>query len=148
MPERLSISDAPFAKSTHYLFRFPAKFHPPVVRALVERYTDPGDLLLDPFCGSGTLLVEAAIASRPSIGLDVDPLSVLVSNVKVSRFNEKSLRSNAQNLLASLERNRRPKTAYEKMVKTDLSEAAYVRELKGISEEVPVIPFITGSDDM
>ena len=32
---------------THYLFRYPAKFHPPVAQALLERYTEPSDCGLD-----------------------------------------------------------------------------------------------------
>ena len=38
---------------THYLFRYPAKFHPPIAQALLERYTEPGDWVHDGFCGSG-----------------------------------------------------------------------------------------------
>ena len=69
---------------THYLFRYPAKFHPPVARALLERHTQPGDCVLDPFCGSGTLLIEAALSGRSAIGSDVDPVAAFVSRVKAS----------------------------------------------------------------
>lgn len=51
-------------KLTHYLFRYPAKFHPPVVAALFERFTQTGDVVLDPFVGSGTSLVEGALLER------------------------------------------------------------------------------------
>ena len=44
---------------SHYAFRYPAKFHPPVVRELVQRYSKKGQVCCDPFCGSGTRLVEA-----------------------------------------------------------------------------------------
>src|SRR4051812_36391097 len=80
---------------THYLFRYPAKFHPPVVRALIEKYTEPGDVILDPFCGSGTLLVEAATMNRRSIGLDIDPVAVAVTNAKVHRYAAHHLQANA-----------------------------------------------------
>src|SRR3989454_450573 len=69
-------------KYTHYLFRFPAKFHPPVVRCLIDRYSRPGDIILDPFCGSGTLLLEALLSGRAAFGLDVDPVAVFISRVK------------------------------------------------------------------
>src|SRR5262249_55559426 len=72
-----------FDQLTHYLFRYPAKFHPPVARALLERYSEPGDTVLDPFCGSGTLLVEALVSDRSSVGIDVDPVATLVSRAKV-----------------------------------------------------------------
>jgi methylase of polypeptide subunit release factors len=77
---------------THYLFGYPAKFHPPVARALLERHTEPGDCVIDCFCGSGTLLVEAAISGRSAIGSDVDPVAAFVSRVKVKPPNAKRLR--------------------------------------------------------
>src|SRR5689334_2972771 len=67
---------------THRLFRYPAKFHPPVAAALIEQFSSPGDLILDPFVGSGTTLVEAAVRGRRSIGTDIDPLAVAVSRAK------------------------------------------------------------------
>jgi len=80
--KRFRFAVEPRRRLTHYLFRFPAKFHPPVARALVNGYTKPGDRVLDPFCGSGSLLVEAAVAGRNAIGTDVDPLAVFVSRAK------------------------------------------------------------------
>lgn len=70
----------------HRAFRYPAKFHPPVARALVERYSSPGEHVLDPFCGSGTLLVEGAIAGRHTTGHDVDPLAVFISSAKLATY--------------------------------------------------------------
>src|SRR5436305_11386516 len=92
--ENLLKYDAPDTsrRFTHYLFRYPAKFHPPVARALLERHTEPGDCVLDCFCGSGTLLVEAAISGRSAIGSDVDPVAAFVSRVKAKALNAKRLR--------------------------------------------------------
>ena len=71
-------------KFTHFLFRFPAKFHAPAVRCLINQFSKPGDVILDPFCGSGTLLVEALVAGRSGIGADIDPVAVFVSRTKTS----------------------------------------------------------------
>lgn len=79
---RLSFPTEKTQRYTHYAFRFPAKFHPPVVNTLLETWSKPGDLCLDPFCGSGTLMVEATVAGRRSIGLDVDPLAIFISGAK------------------------------------------------------------------
>jgi adenine-specific DNA methylase len=73
-------------KLTHQLFRYPAKFHPPVVAKLLEQYTRPGDLVFDPFPGSGTALVEAMIRGRRSVGSDIDPVAAVVSPAKTRRY--------------------------------------------------------------
>ena len=49
---------------THNFHSFPAKFVPQIPKIVIERFTKPKDLVLDPFCGSGTTLVEAKLAGR------------------------------------------------------------------------------------
>lgn len=46
---------------------------PEVPRNLILRYTQPGDLVLDPMVGSGTTLVECMLTHRQGIGLDIEP---------------------------------------------------------------------------
>lgn len=72
---------------THAVHPYPAKFIPQIPRALIEAL-HPGDdsAVLDPFCGSGTTLVEAAKVGVPSIGIDLHPLACLISKVKVTRL--------------------------------------------------------------
>ena len=84
--KRLEFSGASFDRLTHYLFRFPAKFHPPIVKTLIETYSTPGDRVLDPFCGSGSMLVEAVIAGRHAVGSDLDPVASFVPRVKTHRY--------------------------------------------------------------
>ena len=70
----------------HNVFRYPAKFHPPVARKLIELFSRPADRVLDPFCGSGTTLIEANVTGRSAIGTDVDPLAVFVTQAKIRRY--------------------------------------------------------------
>lgn len=51
----------------------PAKMLPAVAAHVIAAYTDPGDLVLDPMCGSGTTLVEAVHTGRHAIGVDIEP---------------------------------------------------------------------------
>ena len=69
---------------THGLHKYPAKFFPELPRWIVERYSDDGDLILDPFMGSGTANLEASVLGRDSIGVDVDPFSRFLSKVKTT----------------------------------------------------------------
>jgi len=71
---------------THGIHRFPGKFIPNLPRYLIREYLAerPSKLICDPFCGSGTTLVEAALEGRTFLGIDVDPLAVLVSEAKVN----------------------------------------------------------------
>lgn len=47
-----------------------------VVRDLIALHSEPGDLVLDPFCGSGVVVVEALGLGRRALGLDVNPMAV------------------------------------------------------------------------
>lgn len=127
---------------THYLFRFPAKFHPPVARELISRYTSLGDTVLDPFCGSGTLLVEAGIQGRNSIGCDVDPLAVFLSQVKPHRYNSGHLRASADRLLPIIEASERPPQDYERLMFEDLSDLQKRREVRTFDLSLPALPNI------
>lgn len=68
---------------THGLHRFPAKYVPQVPRWAIESLASPGTVILDPFMGSGTTLVEASMAPVTAIGIDRDQLAELISGAKV-----------------------------------------------------------------
>ena len=68
---------------THWIYPYKGKFHPQMIRALMNVIKlKKGDVLLDPFVGSGTSVLEAQILGIDSIGIDVSPLCVLISKVK------------------------------------------------------------------
>ena len=84
---------------THGLHKYPAKFFPELPRWLIKRYSKKGETVIDPFAGSGTTNVEALLAKRPSIGIDVDPFSRFISNVKTTPLNENDLIVSQNDLL-------------------------------------------------
>jgi 16S rRNA G966 N2-methylase RsmD len=139
-PENLLEYAAPEAsrRYTHYLFRYPAKFHPPVARALLERHTKPGDCVLDCFSGSGTLLVEAAVSGRSAIGSDVDPVAAFVSRVKAKPLDAARLRRLWARLETRLETLERSSGDYDALQWEDIDEGAYAKAVRRLS--VPAIP--------
>lgn len=68
--------------ASHNFHSFPAKFPPQLPRLFIENLTQPGEIVLDPMNGSGTTVLEAQLAQRVGIGLDIDPLALKISQVK------------------------------------------------------------------
>ncbi len=69
----------------HGLHEYKGKFNPQIVRGILNTWRlPPGSRVLDPFCGSGTTLVEAAIGGFPAIGCDLNPFAVYLSNAKLA----------------------------------------------------------------
>lgn len=68
----------------HGFHAYPARMHPTLARRCVELMAPAGGVVLDPFCGSGTVLVESMIAGRPSHGADLNPLAVRLTRLKTT----------------------------------------------------------------
>ncbi len=66
----------------HGFHSYPARLHPATAARLIEGFTAAGDTLLDPFCGSGTCLVEGRLLGRRVLGVDANPLAVELSLLK------------------------------------------------------------------
>lgn len=76
--------------SVHGLHEYKGKFNPQVVRALFNIYKiSNNSRVLDPFCGSGTTLVEAAHIGAHGIGTDINPLAVFIANTKIKSLSLK-----------------------------------------------------------
>lgn len=87
-----SASDtSPINGLTHNFYRYPARFSPKLVRAVIDTFTEPGDLVLDPFVGGGTTLVESLVSGRNAIGADISSLATFVSEVKTTLYTDDEL---------------------------------------------------------
>lgn len=74
--------------SVHGLHEYKGKFNPQVVRSLFNIYdVKSGSKVLDPFCGSGTSIVEAAHDNISAYGTDINPLAVFIANAKIACLN-------------------------------------------------------------
>ena len=73
-----------WAAPVHYMCSYMAMFPPELPHYFIERFTQPGDTVLDPFCGRGTAPVEAAAQARYGIGNDLNPLAVALTRGKLS----------------------------------------------------------------
>lgn len=76
---------------THGYHRYPSKISPDVVKKLFDIYANSGDYVADVFCGSGTTLVEAKARGLTSVGVDVNPIATLISEVKANPINPKKI---------------------------------------------------------
>lgn len=78
--------------ATHGIFRYFGKLPPVATRFAIERlqHFSPGSVA-DIMCGSGTTLVESSMLGVPSIGIDVNPVAILLSRVKTTPLSDPTL---------------------------------------------------------
>lgn len=99
-------ADADTKTETHCFHVYPAMMIPQVARRLMQLFGRKGDVVLDPFCGSGTVLVEAKMAGFNSWGIDINPLALLIARVKTTPIDVRVLRKQAIKLLDAYQRER------------------------------------------
>jgi DNA modification methylase len=87
-------------RATHLVHPYPAKLlmHIPHFFLANNLLSQPGDIVLDPFCGSGTVLLESMLAGRNAIGCDTNPLARLIAKVKTSQLDTLKLRQSINRL--------------------------------------------------
>lgn len=87
-------------RATHLVHPYPAKLlmHIPYFFLANSLLTKPNSTVLDPFCGSGTVLLEAILAGRNAVGCDTNPLARLIAKVKTSPLEILSLRQSIDRL--------------------------------------------------
>lgn len=71
------------AHSLHEI-SYRACFKPQLPRFFIERFTEPGNVVYDPFMGRGTTVLEAALLGRSPLGCDVNPLSAILAGPRLA----------------------------------------------------------------
>lgn len=89
---------------THGLHPYPARMAPHISRRLLRIYSHSrNDMLLDPYCGSAGVLVEGMLYDRSSIGIDLNPLAILIAKAKTKPIEAKRLMSARAKILSAIE---------------------------------------------
>jgi len=100
-------------KHVHRLHPYKGKFIPQLVEYFLDSHVDnfkkgtyfkKGDIVLDPFCGSGTTLVQCNELGMHAIGIDISAFNSLISNVKIENHNLQDIAINLQNITKELEK--------------------------------------------
>ncbi len=134
--------DADSRELTHGFHSYPARFHPLLVRRLLAG-SPRGAIILDPFVGSGTTLVEAVCTGARTFGVDINPLAVELSRIKATPqsplFQTSLLEQAGRIAAASLDRVKKRARTQDSGEKYDDPKyyAPHVfRELVGLREEI------------
>ncbi len=95
---------------THLIHPYPAKLlvHIPYFFLNNSILSKEGDYVLDPFCGTGTVLLEALHAKKNAVGADSNPLARLIARTKTSNFVDVDLTSHLEKILARARKLRSP----------------------------------------
>ena len=86
-------------KHVHRLHPYLGKYIPQLVEIFLRKFFSPGQTVIDPFCGSGTTLVEANALGIHSVGYDVSAFNVLLCTAKTDRYNVREARSEILDVL-------------------------------------------------
>lgn len=91
-------------RATHLLHHYPAKLlmHIPYLFLSEQHFSELGDTVLDPFSGSGTVLLEAMLAGKKPIGADANPFARLLCKVKTTPIEEGLLSSGVESLIQNI----------------------------------------------
>ncbi len=136
----------PYDTLTHGFHTYPARMHPAIARSLIGELTAPDGHVLDPFSGSGTVALEALVAGRAAVGLDLGPLAVRIARVKCLRRGPRERAAFLDALRGVAVRSEeRVRARVEVRAPLSPEERAYygahtLKELAGIREEVLAVP--------
>jgi len=88
---------------THSYYTYPAKFIPQLASRLIVEHSQKGDVIIDPFMGSGTTILESIVNERITIGTDINEIAYLVAKVKTTPIKPTELAQEFLNLEIDLE---------------------------------------------
>ncbi len=101
LPHRkLPYSKRNWGNGIHSLCSYQGKMKPSLVRCLLDSLSDENETIFDPFCGSGTTLLESALSNRKSLGFDISVIATAISHAKINLIDKNKV----ENILDELEK--------------------------------------------
>jgi len=98
-------SRKPVKGLTHNFYRYPARFSPDFAATAIRLFSNPSDVVYDPYMGGGTTVVEAMVSGRDAIGGDLNSLAVFVAKVKttlLAAFEKEAIQHWGQQMISQL----------------------------------------------
>lgn len=83
----------------HNIYSYHAKFNPEIPKKFIKKYSKKNDIILDPFCGSGTALLEGIKLNRNVIGVDLSPIAILNARVKTYTYDIEKIKVLSEEIL-------------------------------------------------
>ena len=107
MPDAFAASDWDFKGAdtkalTHCFHPYPAMMIPQIAGRLIDAYGRGARVLLDPYCGTGTSLVEANLRGIDAVGSDLNPLARLIASAKTSRVSPRKITPQLRRMKSAL----------------------------------------------
>jgi DNA modification methylase len=141
----LDTEKLPRDRLTHGFHSYPARMHWATVARVLEALAQPGEHVVDPFCGSGTVLVEARVRGLSATGIDLNPLAV-----RLSRLKSEPLDANKREALCTLANELRVRSEERVMARDPIraklpkSEIAWyethvLKEMAGLKAEIDAV---------
>ncbi len=107
-----NLNEKDTTKHVHRLHPYKGKYIPQLVQYFIDEHTDnfkkqvyfkPGDIILDPFLGSGTTIIQSIEDGIHSIGIDVSEFNCMISGCKATHYDQEYLKKAVNRLLVALE---------------------------------------------
>lgn len=81
-----AVERAPRDPLTHGIHAYPARMHHAIAHHVLAQWAEPKARVLDPFCGSGTVVIEARLAGLRTCGVDLNPLGLRIAEIASTRL--------------------------------------------------------------
>lgn len=91
MNKQLQNHQANSYEGIYSLHKYWSKKPPNIIRDLIKKNSKEGDLIIDPFLGSGISIIESVTSNRRAIGVDINPASVFITRQLLSQIDEEQL---------------------------------------------------------